>query len=164
MKIKALVISLLIAGVLAGQGWAKIGIGYDTLVILPHAFTLNLYDESSGWGVKASTDFGFSAVSLMARAAGSVVLRMFGLNTNFDSVYFTTLCLTKDFYQSEAHRAYVKLGAFTLTGSAGGSTQSASIIDAGVGGEWKNIIWQGVTGAIEAGYPEVLTLGLRYYF
>jgi hypothetical protein len=101
---------------------------------------------------------------LAAKVAGSVVLRLFGLDQNFTDVHFTTLALTKDLFHGEDFRSYGKLGIFTLSGSAGSVSQSKSILTAGLGGEWQHIIWHGVTGSLEIGYPDLLTLGLRCYF
>lgn len=160
-QISSMLITVLLLLALCPRADAAIGLGYETLVILPHAFTLNYWDKSSGWGVKASSDFGVSALSLAAKIS-SVFVKIFGGNLIDFSFY--TLSITKDFSQEDNARAFYKFGALVFTGKSNNLSASVAQPIVGIGKEWHNFMFNGLTGSAELGYPELLTFGLRLYF
>ena len=140
---------------------AEIGVGYELLGVFPHAVTLTGYDKASGYGFKASSDFGASTLSTVT----SIFVNLFSFG-NINNMSFYTLSLTKDFMQSEAHRAYMKLGVFGITAKGTGNLSETKYLPVlGVGGEWKGFMGNNnISTALEAGFPEILLVGLRYYF
>lgn len=142
------------------QGQAEIGVGYETMVILPHAFTLYYQDKSSGLGAKLSADFGTSLLSNMVKLYGSIVT--LGL-ANINDVHFYTASVTKDLTQEPRSRSYARLGAIFFTASSGSSSSTGTIPTLGIGWEWQDGLF-GQATSCELGYPELLTLGIRHYF
>jgi len=144
---------------------AQIGLGYELLGIFPHALTLTTYDPGSGWGLKTSADFGTSYLSTLT----SLFANMFSFG-NVASVSFVTVSALKDFYQhEEGHHAYFKLGAMGIMAQGTGGLSSipslAVLPILGVGSEWKGVFGhKNLASSVELEYPEVLLVGLKYYF
>jgi hypothetical protein len=156
-----LLISLLGISVLSASAFADLAIGYETYTVFPHAFVLSYNDPGSGWGLKASADFGTSMVSTLGSIVSIVSTAGF-LNPKFS---FTTVALTKDIGKDENLRDYLKLGVFNLSAASdNGFRTSASTLLAGAGREWQNFLVNKLSGNVEIGYPELLLLGLRYHF
>ncbi|MBN2057405.1 MAG: hypothetical protein JW782_01230 [Candidatus Saganbacteria bacterium] len=145
----------------AAAARAEIGIGYEALTILPHAFTLYYKPADHGWGAKLSSDFGFSAFSNMVKLVG--VIATLGLG-DFDEVYFYTLSVTKDMSYDEMSRSYLRFGAMVFNGKIAGQTSTDIVPSIGYGWEWQKGLFGSLTGSVEMGFPELLTLGFRHYF
>ncbi|MFA6170324.1 MAG: hypothetical protein WCW67_08435 [Candidatus Margulisiibacteriota bacterium] len=158
-KIAIVLCSLFVLGCF-NQVRAEIGAGYETMVILPHAFTLYYKDKSSGWGGKLSADFGTSFLSNMVKLYGSIVT--LGL-VNIKEVNFYTASITKDLTQEPRSRSYARLGVMLFSASSGSASTTATIPTLGIGWEWQDGLF-GQTTSCELGYPEVLTLGMRHFF
>lgn len=158
-KIAVVLFSFFVLGCF-NQARAGIGVGYETLVILPHAFTLYYKDKPSGWGAKLSADFGVSAMSTAVRVAGAVVT--LGL-ANIKDVNFYTASVTKDLTQEPRSRSYVRLGAMLFSATSNSSSTAATVPTLGIGWEWQDGLF-GQTTSCELGFPEFLTLGMRHYF
>lgn len=160
---KRLIISLLLLTLyIAPMARAEVGVGYELLGIFPHALTLTTYDQGSGFGLKASADFGTSTFSTITSAFASAF--SFG---NLSNVSFVTVSLLKDFYQYEdSHHAYVKLGAMALSAQGtGGQSATGYLAIIGLGGEWKGVFGnKNLASSIELTYPELLLIGLKCYF
>ena len=139
---------------------ADLAVGYELLTVLPHAFVLSYNDKVSGWGVKASADFGSSAFSAM----GSILSSLASLGLVNAQYSFVTLSLTKDIAQEDNFRDYLKAGAMVITGKTNTQTATATIPLLGIGREWPNFINQQCSLNVEAAYPELLTIGMRYHF
>ncbi|MBU0630180.1 MAG: hypothetical protein KKC80_04580 [Candidatus Margulisbacteria bacterium] len=158
-KIFAGLSALLLLGCFS-QVKAEIGVGYETMVVLPHAFTLYYKDKSTGLGAKFSADFGTSLLSNMVKLYGSIVT--LGL-ANINSVNFYTASITKDLTQEPRSRSYARLGAMFFSASSGSASTTTTIPTLGIGWEWEDGLF-GQATSCEIGYPEFLTLGLRHYF
>jgi len=160
-KITSVALLVLFSVMCTAPSFGETGLGYETLVILPHAFTLSSWDKNSGIGVKASADFGASALSL-ATTIGSIAgtLGLAGLT----DVNFYTFSVFKDLQQSENFRNYIKLGIFTLQGKLAGVTKSGSLPIAGIGMEWQKLWGTSLAFNADLTYPEILTLGFKTYF
>jgi len=154
-------VALMLLCLIASRAQAAIGVGYETLVILPHAFTVNYWDQKSGWGVKGSADFGTSAFSLTTTLAS--IIGTIGLS-GATNVQFYTLSVTKDYAQEQQSRSYFKLGALALSGKVAGVLTTGYLPIAGLGWEWQKL-WGGSWAfASEIGFPELWTMGLKTYF
>jgi hypothetical protein len=152
---KFLVISLFLF-CLIPSAYAEIGIGYETLLIYPHAFTFNYVNTTYDLGISATADFGHSAVSNIA----SEFLGIFGEKGKYS---FYTLAINKYFYKKDKFRGYIGLGTFIvnhLSTDTSSTSNTHPLIQ--LGGEWKEIFGK-VAFATEIGYPELITIGLRYY-
>jgi len=160
LLVSSLVVCLSFLAVAAPVG-ASLGVGYETLTILPHALTLNYWDKDSGWGLKSSADFGTSALSLSASIIS--IIATVGLSGATD-VNFVTLAVTKDFHQEENARSYFKLGALALSGKVAGELKTGYLPIVGAGWEWRNLFGGNWACSSELGVPELWTLGLKYYF
>jgi hypothetical protein len=158
IALSLLMIALLF--VLSNKSNAEFALGYETLVILPHALTANIYDKDSGLGLKASADFGSSFISLATTL--SFIMGTLGLG-DIKDVSFYSLCLTKDMQQSKDFRNYFKFGAFMLTGKVQGVIKSGIIPDFAIGMEWQKLWGSSMAFTTELCYPEMLTLGLKCY-
>jgi len=158
-KIAIVLCSLLALGCFS-QVRAEIGIGYESMVILPHAATIYYKDKSSGFGAKLSADFGTSFLSNMVKLYGSIVT--LGL-ANIKDVSFYTASLTKDLTQEPKSRSYVRIGVMFFSASSGSATATTTIPTLGIGWEWQDGLF-GQTTSCELGYPELLTFGIRHYF
>ena len=128
---------------------ADIGVGYEALTILPHAFTIYFREKELGWGAKISADFGSSALSATAKVAGAIVTLGFG---GFDSVNFYTASLTRDLSGDEITRSYLKFGAMVFQGESSGEIKYAYAPNLGYGWEWEEGLF-GLTTSIEMGFP-----------
>jgi hypothetical protein len=145
---------------LASPSSADISIGYETLTILPNAPVLYLNDPGSGWGLKASADFGTSFISGLTSAMTSIFTA--GLvNPTFS---FATLSLTKDIGRDGNIRDYVRLGAFFLTARTSTASETKTIPTVGIGRDFSKFLNDNLTGNIELSFPEILTMNLRYSF
>ncbi len=140
---------------------AEIAVGYETLVILPHAFTASYHDKGSGLGLKASSDFGASALSLAATIAS--VAGTLGLG-GYTNINFYTLSASKDIQQSENFRNYIRAGAFVMSGKSGSTVKSGTLPIIGLGMEWQKLWGSSFAFNADLSYPELLTLGLKSYF
>ncbi|MCX5751984.1 MAG: hypothetical protein NT099_10070 [Candidatus Saganbacteria bacterium] len=159
--ISILLVSFLGVSLLGTFAFADLAIGYETYTVFPHAFVLSYNDPGSGWGLKASSDFGTSMVSMMGSII-SIAATVGFINPKFS---FTTLALTKDIGKGENTRDYLKLGVFNLSATSdNGFKSNGSMMLAGVGREWENFLMNKLSGNVEIGYPELLLLGLRYHF
>ena len=158
-KILVRLIIIVFCLILSVPAKAEISVGYETLTILPHAFVMNYWDKESGWGAKASADFGTSAFSV----ATSLLATIFSLG-NPANVSFFTLVVTKDFHQGANYRDYIKAGGVFLSAQGSGARSTVTLPEIGYGWEWQNFLRERLSGNIEIAYPEILTLGLRYHF
>jgi len=139
---------------------ADLGVGIETLAILPHSLTVYYRNRDVGWGGKISGDFGVSPLSTVIKAyGGAASLGFYGC----DTLNFYTLSVNKDFYNDDRMRSYLKVGAMILQGNWATSSKSSVFPNLGYGWEWDKILL-GATGSIELGFPELLTLGMRHYF
>ena len=152
-------ISLIFFGFTSGAG-AQVAVGYELLGFLPHALTLTYANEASGWGLKASGDFGTSTLSSLA----TVFVSMFSLGSNTTNISFYTLSLTKDLSQEKNFRNYLKVGAFFVAAKVGSENIIRTAPSLGFGMEWKNLWKSPLAGTMEIAYPEILTVGMKYYF
>ncbi|MFA5104509.1 MAG: hypothetical protein WC527_04970 [Candidatus Margulisiibacteriota bacterium] len=159
---KAVIVGLL-CFILAGgyqAACADISIGYETLTILPNALVLYLNDPESGWGLKASADFGTSFISGLTSIIGKVAT--FGLTDPKFS--FATLSFTKDINRNVNVRDYIRLGAFFITANAGNTSITKTLPTIGIGRDISKLFNDRLVGNAELSYPEILTLNLRYSF
>ncbi len=159
-------LGLLLAAVLwmtaisASPSSADISIGYETLTILPNAPVLYLNDPGSGWGLKASADFGTSFISGLTSAMTSI----FTIGLVNPTFSFATLSLTKDIGRDGNIRDYVRLGAFFLTARTSSASETKTIPTVGIGRDVSKFLNDNLIGNIELSFPEILTLNLRYSF
>ncbi len=153
---------LIVCFVLAfvSKSFADYAVGYETLTILPHAFTANYYDKTNGLGVKASADFGTSALSVATTVIS--VAGTLGFS-GFKNVNFYTLSVSKDMQQSENFRNYFRLGGFVISGNSGAISKSAVFPIAAIGMEWQKLWATKWAFNADLSYPEILTIGMKYY-
>lgn len=159
-RIIVIILTMILLSLLAPAARADLAVGYELLLIAPHAFVVSYNDKASGWGVKASADFGVSLISLMGTVFSAIATLGF-VNAKFS---FITLLVTKDINQQENLRDYIKAGVLYVTAKS--STQASSVIipAVGIGREWQKFWHDKLSLNIEAAFPEVITLGLRYHF
>jgi hypothetical protein len=158
-KITVLLIVALLFGCLAPAAQADMSVGYETLVILPHAFTLNYHSEETGWGYKAAADFGLSVVSVTTL----IFTHIFTLGL-IERVSFVGLSLTKDVGKGDNTRDYVSAGGLLLIAEGGGQAASAFIPSVGWGREWQKVWNTDWSTNLEISFPEMMTFGMRYHF
>jgi hypothetical protein len=156
-----LVLCLMMASVLSASVFADLAVGYETFIIFPHAFVLSCNHPESGWGIKASADFGTSLMSNTLNLA-TIISTVGLINPRFS---FVTLALTKDIGKGDHFRDYLKAGIFEIYAQgSNGLNASGGIPLVGWGREWEHFIWDKTSGNVEIGYPELLTLGFKYHF
>ncbi len=159
-----LFLSLLLVLLLSIPSFSDFSVGYETLTILPHAFTGYYWDKDSGLGFKASADFGASALSFTTTIAS--VIGSLGF-AGYKDVSFVTFSGTKDLsYDKEKNsRTYLKLGAFVISGKDPQNNLKSFLVPVlGMGWEWQKVFGDNWATSSEISYPEFLTLGIRYYF
>ncbi len=157
---KNIVIALLLIAAFSQSSWAGISAGYETLTILPHAFVVYANDPGSGWGLKASSDFGTSVLS----GISSIMTGAFTFGIVNPRYSIVTLSVTKDLSSSANSRSYFRAGAFAVTASGGGKTQSAVVPSIGIGWDTYRFLNDALIGNMELSFPELLTFNLRYSF
>jgi hypothetical protein len=138
---------------------AEIGLGYETLTVLPHTVTLYGWNKESGWGFKASADFGMSALAISASAAHSYF--SFGTPENLS---FYSFYATKDVNQKENYRNFFKFGGCLINASILGQIETIFVPSLGLGWEWQKLWASNWAFGVDAAYPELFNLGMRYYF
>jgi len=143
---------------LIGPARAELAIGYETLTVLPHTFTLHSWSKESGWGFKAAADFGMSALALSSR-----VLNNFFSSDTVDNFYLFSLYGTKDVKQEDNYRSFFKFGGLLLHARVLGKNEMIFVPSLGVGWEWQKLWDSGWAFGVDVAYPELLNIGMRYY-
>jgi len=144
----------------AQRSQADVSLGYETLTIMPNALVLYMNDPGSGWGLKASADFGTSFLSGMS----STMTSIFTIGLVNPTFSFVAASLTKDIGRDGNIRDYVRIGAFFLTARTSTASETKTIPTVGIGRDVSKFLNDRLIGNIELSYPEILTLNLRYSF
>jgi len=158
---KYLALALVMSALMFTQrSQADVSLGYETLTIMPNALVLYMNDQGSGWGLKASADFGTSFLSGLS----SVLTKAFTFGLTDPKFSFATLSVTKDINRSGNIRDYLRIGGFFLTATSGNTSITNVIPTVGIGRDVSKFMNDRLIGNIELSYPEILTLNLRYSF